>query len=404
MPFTSMDGDAQSERFAKAFASELTSELARHKALRIVSRVSAFSLGDKGLDSREISVRLDARFIVSGQVQQAGTGLQLMLEMVDMLCNEIVWSEQRQAPPAADAAESAKLHWRLAGTINHHFRWANFQSLVRQPRDSLDPYTAMTRIDAHVGRNLPEATRRAQQLAALAVDRFPRASGCWRALAQSHSFDIHSCHTGEWTENRAPQALMEIGRAVDLNPTNPQAFAILAVMLMANGQLDEALLASDRSLELGRADPTTLQLRGVLLMHAGRWDEARAVTDVCMTIVAAPSSAYFEIIGRIHLALGEMEQAIHALQEAVTVSPGSIARMSLVVALEEKGDHQKAAQHFATLMTHTNGLDEAYFGRRFDTIPDFRDRCLKALRVHGLKPDKTSISEEKVPLALVKRA
>ena len=408
MPFTSTDGDEHSERLARTFASELTSELARHKSLRIVSRVSAFSLGDKGLDSREISARLDARFIVSGQVQQTESGLQWMLEMVDTLCNETVWSEQRLVPPPADAAESAKLHWRLAGTVNHYFRRANYQSVSQcaalQPEDSLNAFELVTRIGWHIGRNLPQATRKAQQLAAMAVERFPQDDECWRALAQSHSFDMHSCHTGEWGEGRTAQALTEIGRAVDLGPTNPRAFAILAFMLMANGELDEALLASDRSLVLGRADPDVLQLRGVLLMHAGRWHEARAVMDTCMTVVAAPASAYFEIMGRIHLALGEMDQAIHSLQEAVTVSPGSIARMSLVVALEEKGEHQKAAQHFATLMTHTNGLDEAYFGRRFDAIPDFRDRCLKALRVHGLKSDKTSISEEKVPLSLVKRA
>ncbi len=404
MPFTSTDGDEHSERLARTFASELTSELARHKSLRIVSRVSAFSLGDKGLDSREISARLDARFIVSGQVQQTESGLQWMLEMVDTLCNEMVWSEQRLVPIPADPGESAKLHWRLAGTIHDHFRRANYQSVARQPKDSLNAYETMVLIDAHIGRNLVQATRRAQQLAAIAVERFPHASGCWRALAQSHSFDMHSCHTGEWGESRTAQALAEIGRAVDLSPTYPRAFALLASMLMANGQLDEALLASARSLELGRADPGVLQLRGVLLMHAGRWQDARAAMDTCMSVVAAPASAYFEIMGRIHLALGEMDQAIHALQEAVTVSPGSIARMSLVVALEEKGEHQKAAQHFATLMTHTNGLDEAYFGRRFDAIPEFRARCLKALHIHGLKPARPLISDEKVPLALVKLA
>ena len=93
------------------------------------------------------------------------------------------------------------------------------------------------------------------------------------------------------------------------------------------------------------------------------------------------------------------------LQQSVMVAPGSIARMSLVVALEERGDHALAAGHFKTLLTHTNGFDEGYFGNRYTAIAPLRARYLAALRVHGLKPAREAPRKvAKAALALVKKA
>lgn len=96
MPFTSLHGDERSERLAMVFAGDLISELARHKALRVISRISSFALKGQTLGSKELCEKLNARFVVCGQVQFLEDTIDWSLEMVDGEHDEIVWSERRK--------------------------------------------------------------------------------------------------------------------------------------------------------------------------------------------------------------------------------------------------------------------------------------------------------------------
>ena len=405
MAFSSMEGDARSERLAMTFAGDLSAELARHRELRVISRLSSFSLKGEALGTREICDRLNARFIVSGQVQLSESSIQWSLEMVDGHSDEIVWAERRQVDFSDIYAQTAALIGRMAGSIDNGFRMSAILKAPANAPDSLSAYDLVARVEACLSLNSVESTREGMRLAALAVQRYPRYGRAWRILAHLHSFDIHSCHTGQWKEGRVGEALAEIRKSIELDASSPVAYGLLAHLSLVDGRLEEALMASDRSMAFVEGDPVVLQLRAVLLLYAGRPQEALAVMASCRAILPILRSPHLELLGRIFLALRQHEEAIQMLQQSVMVAPGSIARMSLVVALEERGDHALAAGHFKTLLTHTNGFDEGYFGNRYTAIAPLRARYLAALRVHGLKPAREAPRKvAKAALALVKKA
>ena len=404
MAFTSMEGDERSERLAMTFAGDLSAELARHRELRVISRLSSFSLKGQALGTREICERLNARFIVSGQVQFSEDAIDWSLEMSDGHSDDIVWSERKKIRFTDIETETAALIWRMAGSIDHSFRVTTIARTTPKAPDSLNAYDLVSRAYAGIHNNSVEGSREAQRLAALAVQHYPTYGRAWRALAHAHAFDIHSCHTGEWTQGRIGENLVEIRKAIELDNTSPVAYAVLGTLLSMDGQLAAALTASDRALELGQGEPQVLHLRAVAFLFLGQFQQAMAMMASYRAIVPILPSMYLEIWGRILLAMGDLDAAIQALQQALTLAPSSIARLSLIVALEEKGEHVMAAEHFKTLLTHTNGFDEGYFGKRYDLIPGIRGRYVNALRVHGLKPEKPPIPEGKVPLSLVKRA
>jgi hypothetical protein len=104
-------------------------------------------------------------------------------------------------------------------------------------------------------------------------------------------------------------------------------------------------------------------------------------------MTAFPASFILSFQGRLCMILGEVDRAIKLTSQGLAISPGnSEARIQMIVGLEESGEHNQAAVHFKTLLAHTNKFDEAYFGRRWDRLAAYRDRTLKALRAHGLRP------------------
>lgn len=405
MAFSSMEGDARSERLAMTFAGDLSAELARHRELRVISRLSSFSLKGEALGTREICDRLNARFIVSGQVQLSESSIQWSLEMVDGHSDEIVWSERKQVHFSNMHAETAALIGRMAGMIDNGFRMSAILKARSKAPESLGAYDLVAHADACFALNSVQSTGEGQRLAALAVQRYPHYGRAWRILAQLHSFDIHSCHTGQWKDDRVGEALVEIRKSIELDAASPVAYGLLAHLLVVNRCLDEARVASDRSMAFVEGDAPVLQLRAVFLLYDGRPDEALAVMASCRAILPILRSAHMELLGRVYLALGQHSEAIQMLRQAVMVAPGSIARMSLVVALEENGEHALAAEQFKILLTHTNGFDDSYFGNRYAAVAPLRARYLKALRAHGLRaaPDVTR-KVGLAPLALVKKA
>jgi adenylate cyclase len=387
MAFSSMDGDERSERLAMTFAGDLITELARHKELRVIGRFSSFALRGQQLGSKEVCEKLNARYIVSGQVQFTETTIQWSLEMMDGRTDEIIWSERKQVKFSDIDTETAALFWRIAGTINTSFRASNMRRAMAKPPDTLAAYDLCARASAFILHTTIEGTREGQRLATEAVQQYPHYARAWRALAQSHMWDINFCHTGLWKEAQVPQALQEIHKAIELDNSQALAYVFLANLLDMNGQHEEALLSADHALVIGPGDSGILQIKAMLLFFSGRFKESKDAMESLFPIVPVPQSYNAAIYGRTLFALGERSAAINVLQETLATSPGNNnARIPLIVALEEMGEHRRAGEHFKALLAHTTGFDEGYFGRRWSAIPDIRDRFVSALRVHGLKP------------------
>ena len=190
--------------------------------------------------------------------------------------------------------------------------------------------------------------------------------------------DIIQCQTGTWKEARVGDALQEIRTAIALDSQSGTSFAILAWLPVIDGQFQEAQLASNRSLELGSAHPLVLTLRANVLTYSGRFEEAKAVIE--SSIAANPEGNASAVLARLYLALGQPNRCIELVMQALNVHPGNCgARMMLITALEEKGDHARAAENFKILLTTTTGFNQGYFGKRWQLIPHLRDRHIKAL-------------------------
>jgi TolB-like protein/Flp pilus assembly protein TadD len=387
MAFTSMDGDERSERLAMTFAGDLITELSRQKSLRVIGRFSSFSLRGQSLSSSQVCEKLNTRYVVSGQVQFSETTIVWSLEMIDGYTDEIVWSEHKKVKFLDLEMELETLFWRIAGTLNATLGSFTQRMSLSQAPESLNAYDLCSRVFAIMLRTSMDSTRESQRLAELAVQAFPHYARAWRALAHSHCWDILFCHTGNWTAANAEQALAQAYKAIELDPSQAGAHYVASQILIELGKHQEALLASSKALALGPSDQTAMQFRSQVLFFSGQFNESKILSESLITLTPIRQSHLLHSYGRTLLALGERITAILILQESLTTSPGNTqARMALVVALEEMGEHQAAGEHFNALLTHTTGFDEGYFGLRWSAIPEVRNRFVSALRKHGMKP------------------
>jgi TolB-like protein/tetratricopeptide (TPR) repeat protein len=386
MAFTSMDGDERSERLAMTFAGDLITELARHKELRVIGRFSSFSLKGQALSSKEVCDKLNARYIVSGQVQFTETTIQWSLEMMDGHNDEIMWTERKQVKFTDLFAETAALNGRIAGTIYQGLNVFTWRKAIAGSPDSLNAYDLCARVSATGLTFTIKSMREAQQLATQATALYPNYARAWRATSLLHLLDITNYITGEWTDAQIPQALKVAHKAIELDTSQALVHSILANLLIFNGQHTEALLSSQHAMELGPSDPGLLNIHAAILVNTGRFAEAKKLSEALIGISPIRLPMYLANYGRILLAQGKHLEAIIVLQEALVATPGvNIARAALIVALEETGQHTDAAKHYHLLLANSNGFNKYFLSRRWDAIPELLSRFVTAFQAHGME-------------------
>jgi adenylate cyclase len=384
MEFRSMQGDEQSERLAKAFAGDLLSKLSLNRDVPLISRHASFALQRQALSASQISALLKARYVVTGEVQVSGASTQWDLEMWDGETNRVLWSENKRAHFSNIALETEALIWRLAGTIKNRYS-ASVINRLSAVDVAQTPFEKFTRVYEVMLRATPESAAESQQMSAILVAENPYYSPAWRCHANGHIWDMIFCFTGLWKDHRAGEVLAELHKAIELDRKHGYLFSLLAHALCDNGQFDEAQIALQTAQSLSPNDVGVMHFQAMVQFWLGQLNEVLSTAEGALVVAPARSTVYLASRGRALVFLNRAAEGIADLKESVVLTPGhNWARMALIVALEEAGEHLKAAEHYAELLKYTRHFDRAFFGSRWRKIPDIRDRYIKALEAHGM--------------------
>lgn len=94
LSFTSLSADPDNEFFADGLADEITADLCRIRALRVISRTSAATFKGSAKDAKTISRELGARYLLEGSVRRADNRIRITAQLVDAHTDTHVWAEK----------------------------------------------------------------------------------------------------------------------------------------------------------------------------------------------------------------------------------------------------------------------------------------------------------------------
>jgi len=94
LSFASLSADADNEFFADGLADEITADLCRVRALRVISRTSAATFKGSTKDAKTISRELGARYLLEGSVRRADNRIRITTQLIDAHTDAHVWAEK----------------------------------------------------------------------------------------------------------------------------------------------------------------------------------------------------------------------------------------------------------------------------------------------------------------------
>ena len=167
-------------------------------------------------------------------------------------------------------------------------------------------------------------------------------------LSEGHASLGFSIHAGNYEWSKAEHHLR---RAMELNPSNANAFVWYSIVLFTEGRFDEGLDFARRGVEIDPLTPFNHHNIGWGLYFARRYDEAASVYRKVIADFPNYGFGYYGL-SKVHRIKGDTAAALREIERAKTLLGSSIfALLAEAESFAANGDESIAREKLAELAT-----------------------------------------------------
>jgi TolB-like protein/DNA-binding winged helix-turn-helix (wHTH) protein/Tfp pilus assembly protein PilF len=352
LPLENLSGDPAQEYFAAGMTESLINNLARIRALRVISRTSVMRYKGNQKSLPEIARELNVDAVITGSVHRSGERVRVTAQLIHAATDAHLWARdyerdlmdvlKLQSEVARAVADEIRIQVtaeereRLASARNvnpqaheayllgrYHYSKNNeqgwkqaikyFERAIQIDSNYAAAYAGLS--DAWIFQGLTgtvdfkaaESPTRAAALKAIELD---------EQLAEAHLSLARIKQQYDWDWAGAEQ---EIKRALELDPGSLAVHTDYGYLLMHLGRLDEAILEGQIVVQLDPISSATHSALGRFLYRAHRYEEA--LPHLLRAVELEPRGGANVRLGDLYAQLGRYDEAIAAYERAREAIP-----------------------------------------------------------------------------------
>jgi TolB-like protein/DNA-binding winged helix-turn-helix (wHTH) protein/Tfp pilus assembly protein PilF len=326
LPLANYSGDAAQDYFSDGITDELTTELARIKSLRVISRTSAMQMKGTKLSLQEIGRQLGVDAVIEGSVQRAGNHVRITAQLVTVGGERHLWAETYEREFGDVLHVRSEVAREIAAAVRHEIapaQAAGFAASTVSP-EAYDAYLMGKRL---ADRGEAEGFEKSIPYFEQAIRLDPSFAIAYTELAESHAM---LAYAKEARDDHFTKANAFAKKADELEPNLPEAQIGYADLLFY-WEWDWSQCDGGFG-DVAKKYPYSSQVQyhyGLCLFVLGRQDEALLHLESAR--LADPLSPI--ILRWIGLVLGEMgrnQEAVAILLKARDLEPDSPAAYSVL--------------------------------------------------------------------------
>ena len=354
LPLANLSGDPQQEFFVAGMHDALINELARIRALNVISRTSTMPFAGSTEPLPEIAARLGVEAVIEGSVLKAGNQVRINLQLVNAHPEKHLWAD------SFDGAmeDILDLHRRVAGEVSSavRARLTEDEEERLETTRKIDPQVYEIYLRArHVNVFVADDNRRGIKLYEQAIARDPIFAPAYAGMARNHVYlatlgaaapgdvlpraaeaaqraieldprsgEARSIHgyTKLFLEWDWETAGNELKLAREMEPNNVAALSDSVLFLALTGSVDDSAQVADRIAELDPMSGDALFWQGWTRFVGERYEEAIGIFRASME--ADPAIPYPPLwTGAAHGMMGNAGQALEWARKAEALDPES---------------------------------------------------------------------------------
>ena len=360
LPFDNLGRDDATGRLADGITEDIITDLAQFRDLAVIARNSTEVYAGKAVDVRQVGKDLNVRYVLEGSVQRQGDHIRVTAQLIDARTGTHLWSERWDRPAADVFALQTEIVQQAANRLGGSgaISEAERQAAQRKRPENLSAYEMYL-----LGRDrslTPTKERIGEAITFLqkALDQDPGLSRAWTSLAWAYE---QTTYYGADYATAYPLALAAARRAVEADPMDAAAHAVLGHQIGQGGDFLRAEAELETALRLNPGDANNLALYAMWQSTLGDPERGAEMADQAIRLnpdfPVAMSGAFFMA----YFMAGRYEDALRIIDrqpiESRTKNSWAI-RAASYAALGEREKAETATRE--TLQYHPQLTAEGY--------------------------------------------
>jgi TolB-like protein/Tfp pilus assembly protein PilF len=353
LPFVSLSTDPDNEYFADGITEDVIAHLSKIHALNVISRTSVMPFKQRHLSLKQIGATLGAATVLDGSVRHAGDRVRIVAKLIDVEADHHLWVETYDRQLTDIFSIQTDVALQIASALKAELSRDEQARVRREPTKDVQAYRLFLQGRQWFIKFTPESLMRAVAFFDRAIGRDPKFALAFAHVAMAYTEmaeggtvapDVAYRRAGEAAasalrldpELGAAHCTMgflktvrefdwvgaerDFKRALELNPSNADAYDLYGRLCAALARYDDAIALLRRAQEL---DPLAHRLDIVTaLLRAGRYDEAIVRGEEAVELDPADDRAR-ATLGWAYFLNGRKEEGLAELERAVSISQGN---------------------------------------------------------------------------------
>jgi adenylate cyclase len=347
LPFTNLSSDPEQQYFADGITEDLTTDLSRIAGALVISRNTAFTYRNKGIDTKQIGRELGVRYVLEGSVRRSVDRIRINAQLIDAEKDTQLWAERFNGNTSDLLALQDEITRRIAVALNLEL----WRAEATRPSQHPDAADYIFRAGAILIGGPASRERYAEAIAlfehALAFD--PQSVDAQSGLAANLASRI----IDNMTDTAAADLLRAeglAGQALAAAPNNSLAHFAKGQLLRAQRQDAEAIPEFEAALSYNPNWVHALHALARCKFFTGSMEEVIPLEEQALRLSPrdAGIGGWYRQIGVVHLVQSRTEEAVVWFEKARNAAPAHPnIRAHLASAYALAGDTKRAAAELA---------------------------------------------------------
>ncbi|RWB25918.1 MAG: tetratricopeptide repeat protein [Mesorhizobium sp.] len=403
LPFTNMSEEAGQETFTDGMTDDLITDLSKVSGLFVIARNSTFAYRGKPVKISQVAEELGVRYVLEGSVRRAGEQVRVNAQLIDALTGGHVWADRFDGNVADIFAVQDVFVAKIVEALRVNLTTTEKTEIARAKPDNIAAKEAFEEGWSLYLRYNAKDTAAAITSLKKATELDPEYGRAYAALALAY-FRVVESLWGKELGRDEPYFWWGAHDYIELAKKYPTSlsYTVEALRDVYQGLAEDARRNAGRAIALDPNDPEAHIATAWALTISGEPAEALNFVATAMRLNPNYPSHYVLARGLALFAMGDLKQAAEVFGEGVRRNPDATALfLPFSSVLAQLGRREEARQ---MLLKFRPGLDQKGLENLPDTLhlsfkwdhehASVRERLNDGVRIAALPLDVTVTSLE----------
>jgi adenylate cyclase len=379
LPFVNISPDPNDEYFADGLTEELITALSHVHGLQVIARTTMMQYKGANKHVSTIGNELMVGTVLEGSIRKAMNKIRVTVQMIDVSSEAHLWSNIYDRELNDIFAIQSDISSNVIDSLPVHLTRSETEKLAEKETTDLSAYTDFLKAKKLIYERSEPSLKQALELFQNATKKQPNFARAYLGIAEAHlrlanqgvtpffeSVEIAKKMLGKAIaiDDRLADAHSMISRisrgedvydlaesearkAIEFNPSLPDAYLNLAMIRGTQGNLDDAVKLLETAYRLDPLEKTVISSLGLMYFYAGKEKEALEHWNKTIRFVPYRTNCF---LTEYYILKGEYEKAEETIAKLREINPADFfTTMWTGYLAAVRGEREKALEIIAKL-------------------------------------------------------